>query len=294
MSGWRRRSVLATVGSGLAAGVGGCAAVGEPRVRTLVAGSLQAAASGALQRATEPELAVEAHGSVHAARLLADGMRDPAIVALADPTLFDRLLSTAWHAVVASNELVVAYNPQTPGGNRVADADVWTDALARDDVALGRTDPELDPLGYRTVFALELAARRRGEPGLAEGVLGPEQRYPETQLLAQFETGGIDAAVVYRSMAEERGYPYRELPPAVNLGDPVRAEQYGAVSYELDDGTVVRGAPIEYAAVRRRDDGATVRAFETLLDGDWLTEHGFAVRQQHPRLEGDVPNDLAG
>jgi len=294
MTEWRRRSVLATIGSGVAAGVGGCSAVSESRVRTLVAGSLQAAASGALQRATEQKLAVESHGSVHAARLLADGKRDPDIVAVADPALFDRLLSTAWHAVIASNELVVAYNPQTPGGERVADADDWTAVVAHEAVSLGRTDPEMDPLGYRTVFALELAARRRDEPTLAEDVLAPEQRYPETQLLAQFETGGVDAAVVYRSMAEERGYPYRELPAAVNLGDPSRAKQYETVSYELADGTVARGAPIEYAALRRRDDDATVQAFETLLDGDWLTEHGFTVRQQYPRLEGDVPNDLAG
>ena len=294
MTGWRRRAVIATIGSGLAAGVAGCTAVSEPRVRTLVAGSLQAAASGALQRATEADLAVEAHGSVHAARLLAEDKRDPGIVALADPALFDRLLSAPWYAVVASNELVVAYNPQTSAGSRVPEADSWTGALARDDVSLGRTDPELDPLGYRTVFALELAARRRDEPNLTEKILDPEQRYPETQLLTQFETGGIDAAVVYRNMAEERDYPYRELPPAVNLGDPTRADQYGAVRYELDDGTVTRGAPIEYAALRRRDDDATAQAFETLLDGDWLTEHGFAVRQQHPRYEGDVPNDLAG
>ncbi|WP_135302425.1 extracellular solute-binding protein [Haloarcula amylovorans] len=294
MSNWRRRNVLAALGSGLAAGIGGCSGLAQSRVRTLVAGSLQAAASGTLQQETTAELAVESHGSVHAARLVADGKRDPEILALADPALFERLLATPWYAVVASNELVLSYNPKTDGGQRVADAPTWTAPLTEADVSFGRTDPDLDPLGYRTVFALELAARRRDKPTLADDVLKPDQRYPETQLLAQFETGSVDAAVVYRSMAVERDYPFRELPPAVNLGDPAFADEYASVQYELPDGTVARGSPIEYASTRRTDDDATMEAFESVLSGSWLSEHGFTVRDQYPRMEGDVPNGLRG
>ncbi|MBX0321459.1 substrate-binding domain-containing protein [Halomicroarcula sp. F13] len=294
MTACHRRRFLGLLGSGVAAGIAGCGAVGQSRVRALVAGSLQAAASETLQTTTRPELAVEAHGSVHAARLVADGKRDPHVLALADPELFERLLSAPWYAIVASNELVLAYNPETPGGRRVAEAESWTAPLGRADVSLGRTDPDLDPLGYRTIFALELAARRRDDPGFAASVLSPDQRYPETQLLAQFETGSIDAAFVYRSMAVERDYPFRELPPAVNLGDPAYADSYADVQYELPDGTVARGAPIEYAATRRADDAETRRVFETLLAGAWLRDHGFLVRDQYPRMEGDVPNGLRG
>jgi len=289
----RRRSLLSALGSAVVAGAAGCSAFGTSRVESLVAGSLQAAASDTLQSETGPELAVEAHGSVHAARLVADGRREPDVLALADPALFDRLLSTGWHAVVASNELVVAYNPDTAGGQRVPAGETWTAPLRRDDVALGRTDPDLDPLGYRTLFALELAAQRRGEP-LADEILADEQVYPETQLLAQFETGSIDAAVVYRSMAVERDYPFRSLPAAVNLGDPRLAEDYATVQYELTDGTVARGSPIEYAARRRTDGDATTQVFETLLEGEWLVDHGFTTSEQYPRMEGDVPADVVG
>jgi molybdate/tungstate transport system substrate-binding protein len=113
-------------------------------------------------------------------------------------------------------------------------------------------------------------------------------------LLAQFETGSVDAAVVYRSMAIERDYPFRSLPASVNLGDPSMAETYATVQYELPDGTVARGRPIEYAAVRRTDDDATTQVFETLLAGTWLDDHGFRLREQYPRMEGDVPTDLGG
>lgn len=285
----RRRSVLAAVGGAALGGVAGCLGRGRSRVELLVAGSLKAAASDALAAATGPDLAVEARGSVSAARLVADGNRDPDILALADPALFERLLDADWYSVVASNELVVAYNPDTSGGQRVPEAASWTDALRREDVSLGRTDPDLDPLGYRTIFALELASE-----GLAEQILRPDQRYPETQLLAQFETGSVDAAMVYRNMAVERGYPFRSLPPAVNLGDPARADHYATVAYELPDGTVARGSPIEYAARRRSADAATVQVFETLLAGSWLRDHGFRLRDQYPRMEGDVPDDVGG
>ncbi|GCF15506.1 ABC transporter substrate-binding protein [Haloarcula mannanilytica] len=286
-----RRAVLAALGSGIAA-TAGCGAFGQERVDVLVAGSLQNAASETLQSGTDVSLAVEARGSVQAARLVADGKRDPAIVALADPALFDRVMDTDWHAVVASNELVLAYNPQTDGGARVADADPWYGPLRGDDVSLGRTDPTLDPLGYRTLFVLDLAADYYDEPGLADAVLSPDQTYPETQLLAQFETGAVDAAFVYRSMAIERDYPFREFTPEIHLGDPAHAERYQAASYELSDGTTLTGSPIEYGAVRRDDDGAARTAFETVLASDWLAPHGFTVREAYPRLVGDVPSTV--
>ncbi|MHC3381929.1 extracellular solute-binding protein [Haloarcula sp. H-GB5] len=286
-----RRAVLTALGSGIAA-TAGCGAFGQERVDVLVAGSLQKAASETLQAQTDAEIAVEARGSVQAARLVADGKRDPAIVALADPTLFDRVMNTPWHAVVASNEMVLAYNPETDGGARVADADPWYAPLRGDSVSLGRTDPTLDPLGYRTLFVLALAADYYDEPGLAAAVLSPEQTYPETQLLAQFETGAVNAAFVYRSMAVERDYPFREFPPEIHLGDPTYAEQYQTTSYELPNGTAIAGNPIEYGAVRRDEQEATRTAFEAVLSGDWLAPHGFTVRQAYPRLVGDVPSTV--
>ncbi|MDQ2072496.1 extracellular solute-binding protein [Haloarcula sp. H-GB4] len=286
-----RRAVLAALGSGVAT-TAGCGAFGQERVDVLVAGSLQKAASETLQPQTGVELAVEARGSVQAARLVADGKRDPAIVALADPTLFDRVMDTTWHAVIASNEMVLAYNPETDAGTRIADAEPWYAPLKRASVSLGRTDPALDPLGYRTLFVLSLAADYYDEPGLADAALSPDQTYPETQLLAQFETGAVDAAFVYRSMAVERDYPFREFPPEIHLGDPAYAEQYQTTSYELPNGTTITGSPIEYGAVRRDNQEATRTAFEAVLSGDWLAPHGFTLRQAYPRLVGDVPSTV--
>lgn len=262
-----------------------------PTVSILAAGSLQNALAELAAR-VDHRVQVEAHGSAVVARLVAGGRRDPDIVALADTALFDRLLPVPWHARFATNALVVAYATGTAGGRRVAAADRWVDPVLDGTAALGRTDPDLDPLGYRTRFMLDLASSRYDRPDLADDVLSPDQVYPETELLAQFETGAIDAAVVYRSMAEERDLPSLELPDAIHLGDPAHADAYRAVRYRLSDGTSVRGDVIRYGATLRHRTPASTAVFDRLVDGDPLIDHGFTVPSTYPAYVGDVPRHV--
>lgn len=292
-----RRSFLAGVGAA-AAGIGGCTAMALDReggVSMLVAGSLADAVEDGLREAVDPPIRAEAHGSARVARLVDAGGKDPDIVSLADTDLFGRVLPVPWYASFATTSLVVAYTTETEGGRRVREAgpERWYDALRSPDVRLGRTDPDLDPLGYRTLFLFSLAAEHYGESGLAADVLASEQVYPETQLLSQFETGGVDAAVVYRSVAEARGLEYVSLPTAVDLSDPGRADHYATVSYELPDGTVVEGGPIEYGTTMRRSTPTVRAVFEAHLTGEYLTEFGFETPDPYPSYTGDVPETLA-
>ncbi|PSP32325.1 ABC transporter substrate-binding protein [Halobacteriales archaeon QH_10_67_22] len=292
-----RRAVLGAVGASLA--TGGCLGMvaqtgdsGTSPVSALVAGSLK----GTFERLNEGldrRLRVEAHGSVTAARLVASGNRDPDLLALADTDLYDAIVDADWYARFATNALVVAYDATSDGGRRVRAGQRWFDPFVAGEVRLGRTDPDLDPLGYRTLFALELAARRHDRPGLCEAVLGPDQIYPETGLLSRFETGDVDAAVVYRSMAVERDYDYRELHPAVDLSDPDRDEEYRTASHTLADGRTVRGEHVAYGVQARSADAATRAAFDTLVAGDLLRERGFEVPERFPVSEGDVPRGYA-
>ncbi|MFB6138914.1 MAG: extracellular solute-binding protein [Halosimplex sp.] len=274
-------------GGGAATGSAAGSRADEP-VSVLAAGSLQLAFSEGLRSAVERPVRVEAHGSVTVARLVAEGKRDPDIVALADTALFDRVLSTEWHAEFATNALVVAYT-DSDAGRRVGAADRWFDPILAGEAALGRTDPDTDPLGYRTLFALELAGEHYDRPGLRADLTAPRQVYPETSLLSRFETGDLDAAVVYRSMAADRGYDYVDLPPEIDLSDPARTGAYRAATYDLDSGETVRGAPIEYGAVARSDAERVAETFATLVGGGYLPDHGFAVPDGFPRYSGDVP-----
>lgn len=287
-----RRAFLAGVAAASLGGAG-CVAAGSPeQVSILAAGSLQRALRSGFREAVEDPITVEAHGSVAAARMVAAGQRDPDLVALADPGLFSSVLDAPWHAVIATNALALAYDPDSDGGRRVAGADPWYGPLFGDGVALGRTDPDLDPLGYRTLFALQLAGARADRPDLADEVLDHGQVYPETGLLSAFETGPLAAAFVYRSMAVDRGYPRVDLPDAVDLSDPARADEYARASYRLPNGTLVRGDAIRYGAWLRGERSAARRVFRALARGTALTDHGFTLPAAYPRYDGTVPASL--
>jgi molybdate/tungstate transport system substrate-binding protein len=294
-----RRAFLAGA-TAAAAGLAGCQGGltvgrtgGRDRVSLLVAGSLQHAAERGLRPAVDAPLAVEAYGSAAAARFVAEGQKDPDVVSLADVTLLTGLLDAPWYVTFATNALVVAYSEETPGGRRVAEAgrERWHEAVRAEEVSLGRTDPDLDPLGYRTLFALELtSAHYDTAVDLRTTVPAREQVYPETQLPAAIESGAVDAAVCYRSTAVDRGYPFVALPPQVNLGDPAYADRYATASYALPDGTVVTGDVVRYGTTARRRSSAVAAAFDAQVDGDYLAEFGFAVPEDYPREHGDVPD----
>lgn len=290
-----RRSVLAGTAS-VAATVSGCLGVtgGSRPVSVLAAGSLQNAFTNSLAEATTERLSVEAYGSRHAAQLVEEGQRDPDILALADTTLFEDPLSTPWYATFAGNAVVLAYNPDMAAGQRVPESDRWFEPLLDSSFRLGRTDPDLDPLGYRTLLALELAREYYGVSSLRERVLGNGQVYPETQLLAQFETGSIDGAFVYRNMAVEREYPFVELPDEVDLSAPSQSDHYAAATVTRPDGTSVSGAPIAYGATLRRDRDTAQSVFETLVasTANYLTRHGFIDRDAYPTYHGNVPERI--
>jgi molybdate/tungstate transport system substrate-binding protein len=273
-------SPLGAVGSGGSAG--------RETVSVLAAGSLQHALSEGFGD-VDHDVQVETRGSVAVARLVATGKRDPDVVALADVDLFDSILDAPWYATVATNALVVAYDENSDGGSRVGAADRWFDPVLSGEATLGRTDPDLDPLGYRTLFMLSLAAAYYDRPDLRRRLLDERQVYPETSLLSRLETGDLDAAVVYRTMAAERDFAFRELPPAVDLSDPDRAEAYADASYTLADGERVTGDVIRYGARARNDREATRAVFERIAGGDLLADQGFTVGERFPTYRGELP-----
>lgn len=300
-----RRAVLATAGA-VVAGTAGCLSraspvgtgtdgAGRSAVSILAAGSLHNALENGLRAAVDRPVRVEAHGSVQVARLVAEGLRDPDIVSVADVALFDGPLHPGWFARFATNSIVLAYNPDTPGGRRLqtADRDRWFRPLLEGDVTLGRTDPDLDPLGYRTLFALDLASEYYGTAvDLRDSIPAAEQLYPETQLVSQFETGSIEAAFAYRSMAMDRDFAFIDLPAAIDLSDPGREEAYAETTYELPTGRTVRGAPISYGTTARTESEAVSRVFRMHSTGEYLTRFGLTVPESYPEFVGNVPEDF--
>jgi molybdate/tungstate transport system substrate-binding protein len=239
-----------------------------PEATALVAGSLLPVASAVSGGS------VEAHGSLAARRLVVSDARDPDALALADPVLFSGLVGRA--TLFATNALVLAYDPESPHAGAI-EAD-WTSALDDPDLALGRTDPETDPLGYRTVLALKLAERL----GIADRtLLDGSEMFPETALMRNLEGGAVDAAFAYRNMAVEHDLPRVDLPERIDFSEPALAETYASVALDLERRTV-RGAPIRYAVASLSDAGGAW--CEALATGtERLRDGGFGVPEGFPR-----------
>lgn len=295
----KRRRFLLTVGTAAVTGISGC--TGESSrdgsqattVAILAAGSLQNALGNGLKPAVDVPVEIEAHGSATVARMIDEGQRDPDIVSVADVALFEEPLSPPWHSVFTSNSVVIAYNPDTAGGERLAEAGTerWYEPMVDGNVNIGRTDPDQDPLGYRTLFMLELASRYYDDASnLREQILQQNQIYPETSLISQFETGSIDAAIAYRNMAVERDYEYIELPDQINLSNPQYAEEwYSTTSHTLPSGQEIQGGLISYGSTIQHMSDAAVSVFDVHTTGSYLEEQGFLLREQFPAYTGDMP-----
>jgi molybdate/tungstate transport system substrate-binding protein len=292
-----RREVLAGVAAGTA-GLGGCVTAFAGRdapepVSLLVAGSLHHAVEDGLIPALSAPARVEAAGSARVARLVASGKRAPDVVSLADTALFSGVIAPDWYAGFATNAVVLAYDPDTPGGRRIERAapENWYRPLLSGDVRLGRTDPDLDPLGYRTLFVLDLAGEYYDTARDLRAVI-PRRRqlYPETRIASAFETGEIEAAFLYRSTAIDRGYPFISFPPAIDLHDPDFGDAYAEAAYTLPSGTTVRGGPIVYGGWARTDGPRVRETFDRHVRGEYLADFGFAVPEGLPRFAGDVPD----
>jgi molybdate/tungstate transport system substrate-binding protein len=296
-TGYSRRRFLQAAGVSGIASLAGCsddtAGNQSPTIAILAAGSLQNALANGLRPSVDVPVQIEAHGSTTVARLIDEGQRDPDIVSVADVALFEEPLSPSWYSVFTSNSVVIAYNPDTEGGQRLAEAGTkrWYEPMVDGNLNIGRTDPDQDPLGYRGLFMLELASRYYDDAAnLRDQILQQDQIYPETGLISQFETGSIDAAIAYRNMAVERGYEYIELPDQINLSSPQYADEwYSTTSYTLPSGQEIRGGPISYGSTIRHLSDAAVSVFNAHTTGSYLEEHGFLRGEQFPAYLGDVP-----
>jgi len=228
----------------------------EP-VSVLYAGSLVTV----MERSVAPALAKqgidfrgEAKGSLALANLIASGLRQPDVFISADPKVIDGLIGgpkplARWGITFATSRLVIGY----ARGSRFAGEfqsvarkeKKLGDVLLESGLRLGRTDPALDPKGYRSIIATKLLAADGGPPDLAQRLLGddrnPTQILPEETLLARLESGDVDAAFLYATEAVARDVPFVELPASANLGDPAQAAHYASVSVTIDGKTHTGG-----------------------------------------------------
>jgi len=198
------------------------------------------------------EVRLEAYGSVAAVRQVVDLGRKCDLLALADYRPILKLMwpdLAGWCVIFATNEMVIAYTNRSSYSGEIG-PDNWPEVLLRPGVRFGRSDPALDPCGYRTLLVWELAEIYYNRPGLYEDLLSkcPEATRPKSHDLAVLlETGQLDYAFLYKSVAVQCGLEFVDLPDQIDLGHEEFASFYARAIVEVEGLGEIRGEPIRYA-----------------------------------------------
>jgi molybdate/tungstate transport system substrate-binding protein len=234
-------------------------------VRVCHAGSLNAVVgrdvAPAFTDATGIAVEHEGGASVDLANAIRDGQIAADVFVSADAEVNDEVLMgpengdvVRWYVIVCRQRMVLAYSPAS---RFRADFEAategrtpWYAVLQRPGLILKRSDPALDPGGYRAVFALALAEAHYGIPGLRDAILGGDDN--AAQIAAggyeAIQRGETDALLTYVTNAVNLGLPYVELPPEVDQSDPTLARLYATVSYTNPRSQTFRGTPLVYGA----------------------------------------------
>jgi molybdate/tungstate transport system substrate-binding protein len=253
-------------------------------------------------RRTGAVIRQENGASIELARRITELHRVPDLVALADHEVFPELLvpgTTSWYTLFARNRMVVMYTDWSRGAAGLRPDD-WYRVLLRPDVLVGRADPAIAPVGYRTLLVYRLAERYYHRPGLAARLADRSpprlQRGNATELAALLAAGELDYVIDYESLARANHFRWLALPPEVDLSDPLHEAEYARDSVRVatrgGDSATRSGAPIVYGASVPRDAphrDAGVRALAFLLgpEGQALLRAHDVDALRTPALVGD-------
>ncbi len=223
----------------------------------------------------------EAAGSRHCARKISDLGRRVDIMASADYKVVQNLLMpdhAGFNIRFASNEMAIAYSAKSRRAGEVKEKN-WHQILLDPKVRFGRSDPNSDPCGYRTVMVFQLAEKHYKVEGLAAKLTQKHGRKfirpKETDLLALLEAGEIDYLFIYRSVAAQHGLKMIRLPDEVNLKSGRLKKLYRTATIRVTGkkpGSFItrRGEPMVYSVTipKRARNRKLAEAFVAFLLSD--------------------------
>lgn len=181
---------------------------------------------------------MEAAGSLETVRKVTELGRIPDIVASADVKLLNEVLIPAyssWSLPFAGNEMVIAFGPHSKRKEEIT-ANNWPEIIQSQGVRIGRSNPDLDPCGYRTVLLLQLAEKHYQIDGFADNVMKNSRiniRPKETDLIALLQTGHLDYIFIYRSIVVQQKLDYIKLPDNINLANPYFEHDYSKAQIQV-------------------------------------------------------------
>ena len=221
----------------------------------------------------------EASGSNAAIRKITELEKCAEILNSADYKLIPNMMYpdyADWYIIYASNEIVLAYTDESMYAEEITPEN-WYDILRRPDVAFFFSNPNDDPCGYRSPMVTQLAELYYGDDQIFDDLIEANTEIVATEEdgtwmitvpptddlvppktdrltirsrsvegLAFLDSGDVDYAFEYRSVAVQHGLNYVDLPEEIDLGSPDEAEGYALVKEKLADGQILTAAPIMY------------------------------------------------
>ena len=220
----------------------------------------------------------ESMGSISAVRQITDVGKNGEVLASADYTLIPSMMYPEyadWYVRFATNDIVLAYNPELSMYADEITPENWYEILRKDGVIFAFSNPNLDPCGYRAVMVFQLAELHYGDEQIFDDLIldntgititeegegtylikTPEDQKPNTEkvdirpksveLVAFVEEGGLDYAFEYRSVAVQHNLAFVDLPEPIDLSKVEYADFYKKVKLETVDGKTKTGKPIVY------------------------------------------------
>ena len=184
------------------------------------------------------EVLSEGAGSQTTIRKVTELGRECGVIGSADYTIIPQLMfpeHADWYITFACNRMVIAYTDSSQFGDEVS-KDNWYEILQREGVKYGRSDPDHDPCGYRTLMVWQLAEDYYGVPGLYDmlyGASGDMMRSKSVELIALLESGDLDYAFEYSSVAKQHKLNFIELPVEIDLSSEEFRDYYATAQVEI-------------------------------------------------------------
>jgi molybdate/tungstate transport system substrate-binding protein len=201
-------------------------------------------------------ISTESGGSAGLVRDIVDHRRS-GVLASADYRLIPELMIPSvadWYVIFASNQIALCYTDRSRYRDSISTAN-WHQVLQKSDVRFGRSDPDQDPAGYRTLLVWKLAEAYYGVRGLFERLKespGNTVRQRADDLVSLLKSGSLDYAFEYDSVARQNDLKYVSLPDQINLSNKAFEDFYARASVRVKGTTPgetleIKGEPILYA-----------------------------------------------
>jgi molybdate/tungstate transport system substrate-binding protein len=184
------------------------------------------------------EILAEAAGSATTIRKVTELGKECGVIGSADYTLIPDLMYpdyADWYIIFASNQMCLTYTDSSAYADEI-NSDNWYEVLQREGVTYGRSDPDQDPCGYRTLMVWQLAEIHYDATGLYDSLFGAEgdwMRPKSVDLIALLESGDLDYAFEYTSVAAQHSLNYVSLPSEINLADTAFTDFYAQAEVEI-------------------------------------------------------------